>query len=133
MNSLLPRKYSLRHEILPVMVAGMLLNLVTRYLIDKQTNFIFGDMGGTALVAILLGPWWAATVGILNSAITGTLYSNYFPFGVVQVMGGLTWGYVARLPWVRVAIFQKDRPRHTRNLIYAYGILLLSAQKKDRN
>jgi len=127
MNNLLPRKYNLRHEIFPVMVAGMLLNLVTHYLIEKPSNrFIWGDMGGTALVAILLGPWWAATVGVLNSAITGSIQNNYFPFGLEQVVGALTWGYVARLRFVRTAIFQNDKPGHVKNLFYSYLILALS-------
>jgi len=109
------------------MVAGMLLNLVAHYLIEKPSSrFLWGDMGGTALVAILLGPWWGATVGILNSAITGSIQPNYFPFGLEQIVGGLTWGYLARLRFVRAAIFQDDKPGHTKNLIYSYLILALS-------
>jgi SAM-dependent methyltransferase len=127
MKNILPRNYSFRHEIFPVLVAGMLLNLVTHYLIEKPSHrFIWGDMGGTALVGILLGPWWAATVGILNSAITGAIQNNYFPFGLEQIVGGLTWGYLARLRFVRTAIFQKDTPGQTKNLIYSYLILAVS-------
>lgn len=120
MTNLLPREYNFRHEIMPAAVVGVLMNLVGHYLVAKQTTFVFADMSGTALVAILLGPWWAATVGVLSSGITGSFYSSYFPFGVVSIMGGLTWGYVARIPRIRAAIFNSEKPMH-----WAYAWLIL--------
>lgn len=124
MTNLLPREYNFRHEIMPAAVVGILMNLVGHYLVAKQTTFLFADMSGTALVAILLGPWWAATVGVLSSGITGSFYSSYFPFGVVSIMGGLTWGYVARVPRIRAAIFNNENVMH---LAYAWLILGVSA------
>ena len=123
MTNLLPREYNFRHEIMPTAVVGILLNLVVHYLVALKTDFVFADMSGTALVAILLGPWWAATVGVLSSAITGSFYQNFFPFGVVSIMGGLTWGYIARVPRIRAAIFNSERVMH---LAYAWLIMGVS-------
>ncbi|MCW5875826.1 MAG: hypothetical protein KIS85_02985 [Anaerolineales bacterium] len=61
---------------------------------------IFLDMIGTAVTAIVLGPWWGALVGaitnIVNSFISGPIS---LPFAVVNVVGALVWGYGHRWGW----------------------------------
>jgi len=55
---------------------------------------LFLDMIGTAVVAIVLGPWWGAVVGALTNiifAITGGPIS--LPFAACNVVGALVWGY----------------------------------------
>lgn len=62
----------------------------------------FLDMIGTAVVAIVLGPWWGALVGaitnIVRSFITGPIA---LPFAVVNVVGALVWGYGVMWGWGR--------------------------------
>jgi energy-coupling factor transport system substrate-specific component len=59
-------------------------------------------MIGTAVVAIVLGPWWGALVGaitnIVSSFITGPIS---LPFAVVNVVGALVWGYGHIWGWGR--------------------------------
>ena len=54
-------------------------------------------MIGTAISAIVLGPWWGALVGTLtnvgSSLITGP---TALPFFIVNVVGALLWGYGVR-------------------------------------
>jgi energy-coupling factor transport system substrate-specific component len=57
----------------------------------------FLDMIGTAVVAIVLGPWWGALVGattnIVASFISGPIS---LPFAACNVVGALIWGYAIR-------------------------------------
>lgn len=57
----------------------------------------FLDMIGTAVVAIVLGPWWGALVGVITN-IVGSFISGPIglPFAVVNVAGALVWGYGVR-------------------------------------
>ncbi len=84
-------------SLVPVAVA---LNIV-----GGQINTIlhlptFLDMIGTAVVAIVLGPWWGALVGattnIVSSFISGPIG---LPFAACNVVGALIWGYTVRWGW----------------------------------
>jgi energy-coupling factor transport system substrate-specific component len=57
----------------------------------------FLDMIGTAVVAILLGPWWGALVGVMGN-IGGAFFTGPvgIPFALVNVAGALVWGYGVR-------------------------------------
>jgi len=57
----------------------------------------FLDMIGTAVAAIVLGPWWGALVGIVGN-IGGALFTGpvLIPFALVNVTGALIWGYGVR-------------------------------------
>lgn len=70
------------------------LNIVGGIINNALRLPIFLDMIGTAVVAIVLGPWWGALVGaitnIVSSFITGPIS---LPFAVVNVVGALVWGY----------------------------------------
>jgi ABC-type Co2+ transport system permease subunit len=57
----------------------------------------FLDMIGSAVVAILLGPWWGALVGVVSN-IGGALILGPvgIPFALVNVAGALVWGYGVR-------------------------------------
>lgn len=68
---------------------------------------LFLDMIGTAVVAIVLGPWYGALAGFATTALAafGTEYL-VAPFAIVNVAGALVWGYGAR--WWRL---NRDLPR----------------------
>jgi energy-coupling factor transport system substrate-specific component len=55
------------------------------------------DMTGTAIAAIVLGPWQGAIVGLSNNLL-GALVGDFetLPFALVNVVGALLWGYGAR-------------------------------------
>jgi energy-coupling factor transport system substrate-specific component len=57
----------------------------------------FLDMIGTAVVAIVLGPWWGALAGVITN-IGGALILGpaNIPFALVNVTGALVWGYGVR-------------------------------------
>lgn len=57
----------------------------------------FADMIGTALIAFTLGPWSAATAGLLTNFLLSIVAGvAYFPFALCNISGGLLWGYFAR-------------------------------------
>lgn len=57
----------------------------------------FLDMIGTAVVAIVLGPWWGALVGVITNLVSSLISGPIgLPFAVVNVAGALVWGYGVR-------------------------------------
>jgi len=90
-------EYEFTVEALPIMLAGVLLNVGGRQIAEYAgVPLIFVDMIGTAFCAILLGPWWAAAVAAATTTINGNFFTNYFAFGLVNIVGGLVWGYLSR-------------------------------------
>lgn len=85
--------------IVPVAAA---LNIVGGYINTVLKLPIFLDMIGTMVTAVVLGPWWGALVGaitnIVNSFISGPIS---LPFAVVNVVGGLVWGYAHIFGWMK--------------------------------
>ena len=58
---------------------------------------LFLDMVGTALAAIVLGPWWGAAVGLgTNLGMSVTQGPQAIPFAIVNIGGALMWGYGVR-------------------------------------
>ncbi|MGC8558607.1 MAG: hypothetical protein ACP5NC_06425 [Nitrososphaeria archaeon] len=73
------------------------LNLVGGYIVSITRVPIFLDMMGTAVTAFTIGPWWAAITGIITNIGESIIISPiYLPFAVVNVAGGLLWGYGAK-------------------------------------
>jgi hypothetical protein len=97
--------YLLLYETGVIVAAGILLNYVGLTLSRHLESILFLDMTGTALVAILLGPWWGAIVALLsNSVVNWLLYPEagaevvIFPWSLVNMAGALFWGMLAREP-----------------------------------
>ncbi|PUA80828.1 ECF transporter S component [Nocardioides currus] len=80
-----------------VLVGCVVLNLAGRVLVDALALPVYLDMVGTAVTAIVLGPWWGALVG-LSTNVVGAAPSGpeSIPFALVNVAGALAWGYGAR-------------------------------------
>ena len=82
--------------VIAVIVAGVLLNSTGKFVNPLLGDVFFFDMAGTALVAILAGPWAAASVGVLFIAVEllkGQLVDAVF--SVTMVTAGLVWGFGA--------------------------------------
>lgn len=101
----MPRKRSKRLPltyVVAIVPVAAALNIVGGYINTALKLPIFLDMIGTAVTAIVLGPWWGALVGaitnIVNSFISGPIS---LPFAVVNIVGGLVWGYAHMWGWMR--------------------------------
>ena len=58
---------------------------------------IYLDTIGTCVAAIVLGPWWGALAGILaNLGGAVFLSPTNIPFGLVNALAALMWGYGVR-------------------------------------
>jgi len=80
--------------IIPVSVA---LNIVGSIIASALRLPVYLDMIGTAIAAIVLGPWWGALVGLLtNSGAALIVGPTTLPFALVNVVGALIWGYGVR-------------------------------------
>jgi energy-coupling factor transport system substrate-specific component len=80
--------------LVPVAIA---LNIVGGQINTALRLPIFLDMIGTAVVAIVLGPWWGALVGALTNIIASFISGPIgLPFAVCNVVGALIWGYGVR-------------------------------------
>jgi energy-coupling factor transport system substrate-specific component len=88
-----PRAFTTRSALM-VMLLGLGLNLLGRETVNFLQLPIYLDMVGTALVAVVLGPWRGAAVGA-STNVVGVLHSGVvsLPFAVVNVAGALLWGY----------------------------------------
>ncbi len=95
--------FLLLHEVTVIVAAGNLLNYLGLVLSLRLESILYLDMTGTALAAFLLGPWWGAFVALLsNSLVNWLLYPEpgadviIFPWSLVNMTGGLFWGFMAR-------------------------------------
>lgn len=61
---------------------------------------IFLDMIGTAVVAMTIGPWWGALVGVITNVTAGFITGpTSIPFAACNVVGALIWGYGTKWGW----------------------------------
>lgn len=80
-----------------LVLAAVLVNVTGSAFHELLRLPIFLDMVGTAIAAIVLGPWWGALVGVLsNTAGVATSGTASLPFALVNVVGALVWGYGVR-------------------------------------
>ena len=77
--------------------AAAALNIVGSMINNALKLPIFLDMIGTAVAAIVLGPWWGALVGVITN-VGGSLILGPIgiPFALANVAGALVWGYGIR-------------------------------------
>ncbi|MFI8633087.1 helix-turn-helix domain-containing protein [Microbacterium sp. NPDC077663] len=83
-------------RLVALIVAGVLLNSTGKFVNPLLGDVFFFDMVGTALVAILGGPWAAAAVGvvfIVVELLKGQVVAAVF--SVTMVSAGLVWGFGA--------------------------------------
>ena len=75
----------------------VVINLFGRWMVDVLELPLYLDMVGTAVAAIILGPWWGAGVGVSTNFLgVGLSGWDSIPFAVVNVAGALVWGYGVR-------------------------------------
>ncbi|WP_232678868.1 hypothetical protein [Nocardioides sp. R-C-SC26] len=84
-------------RVLVLLAACVALNLAGRLTVLALGLPLHLDMVGTAISAVVLGPWWGALVGATTN-LGGTWISGpaSIPFALVNVAGALAWGYGVR-------------------------------------
>lgn len=85
-----------------VVIGALLLNSVGKFFNPLLGDLFFFDMVGTAVAALLLGPWWAALVGVLFVTVEllkGDLGGALF--AMTMITSGLIWGYGVRFGFGR--------------------------------
>lgn len=84
-------------QTIAVLVFALGLNFLGRFLVDSLGLPIYLDMVGTATAAVILGPWWGVTVGLLTN-VGGAAQAGLLSllFAPVNVVGALLWGYGVR-------------------------------------
>lgn len=85
-------------RVLALVLGGLLLNATGKFFNPLLGDVLFFDMIGTALVALLVGPWAAAATGVLF-VLVELMKSNVADalFALTMISAGLIWGYGARL------------------------------------
>lgn len=80
-----------------VVAACVVVNLLGRSVVELLGIPLHLDMVGTAVAAVLAGPWWGALVGAATN-VAGVPISGpeSLPFALVNVAGALCWGYGVR-------------------------------------
>lgn len=96
MTSMKQRQIPTTYLVTLVPVAAAL-NIIGGYVQTALRLPVFLDMIGTAVSAIVLGPWWGALVGLITNTGTALLTGpQSLPFALVNVVGALAWGYGVR-------------------------------------
>lgn len=92
------------HERLPVLSAAVALNAIGMALSTAFPTILYLDMIGTALAALLLGPWYGAIAACLSSGLINyALFPNtpVLPWMLVNVTGAMFWGAMGSMTWFR--------------------------------
>ncbi|MEM3445339.1 MAG: hypothetical protein QXJ27_02025 [Thermoplasmata archaeon] len=86
-----------------IIVGGILVNVGGGKITSSFHLPFFSDTIGTGIVAYTLGPWVAATAGLLTNVLLSVVAGvAYFPFAVCNITVGLLWGYLAKLGYARI-------------------------------
>lgn len=93
--STLPRR-SL-HFTLGVLAFCFALNFTGHVLVGTLHLSLYLDMLGTAIASILLGPWHGVAVALIGNGAGFAVHgATALPFGLVNMVGALVWGYGVR-------------------------------------
>ncbi len=93
-----------RQEIAVILATAVLINFVALALSTRLTSILYLDMTGTAVAALLLGPWYGAIAGLISGGfVNWILFAgqggyDVFPYAIVNIFGGLLWGFFGRNP-----------------------------------
>jgi len=83
--------------VLAFVALGAAINVVGGYAATLTGLPLFLDMIGSALVALVLGPWWAALAALITSFVLVPVNGvSNVPFALVGIAAALTWGYGVR-------------------------------------
>jgi energy-coupling factor transport system substrate-specific component len=75
------------------------LNIVLGTVVSTaKIPLLFLDTIGTIFAAVLFGPWWGASVGIVTNLLTPIISGNFkdIPFLIINAVVGLVIGFIAK-------------------------------------
>jgi energy-coupling factor transport system substrate-specific component len=118
------KKVPARSRKLMLFLACIGLNVLGFTLVAWLGLPLYFDMVGTAITAIVLGPWAGVAVGLATNAIGLAITdSSSIAFSLVNIAGALVWGYGAR----RLRLCQ-TLPRYVLlNVLVALGCSLVAS------
>ena len=91
-----PKRSTLRASLI-LMVACVGINVAGFSIVPWLSLPLYLDMVGTAIAALVLGPWHGVAVGLATNAIGLSITdSSSIAFALVNIVGALIWGYGAR-------------------------------------
>ena len=80
-----------------IIASSVVLNLLGLYVTGVFKLSVYLDMVGTAIAAMLLGPWHGIAVAIASNSLGFLTGDNAtIPFTPVNIVGALVWGYGIR-------------------------------------
>jgi len=87
-----------RRQTLALMAGCVAVSLLGRVVVDVLHLAFYLDMIGTAIAAIVLGPWRGAAVGATTNVVGVVVGSGLvsLPFALVNIAGALVWGFGVR-------------------------------------
>lgn len=88
----------IRRRLTPLTLVGcLLLNFAGLVVVQQLHLPLYLDMAGTAVAAIVFGPWYGVGVGLLtNLCGVAVGIPGAAPFALVNAVGALVWGYGVR-------------------------------------
>lgn len=105
-------EHTWRKEIVPIFCLSLFINVLGGAFIYRVHGVAYFDMCGTALSSFTLGPWWAATIGLFSNLLLASINEpNYHLWSLINVLGGLIWGYAGRTFFVSSNQGGSDLPR----------------------
>ena len=86
--------------VIALVPVASVLNVIGGTVAGARKLPIFLDMIGTAVVAMTIGPWWGALVGVITNVTSGFITGPVsIPFAACNVVGALIWGYGTKWGW----------------------------------
>lgn len=86
-----------RRYAMTTIIGCLLLNLAGLVVVQHLHLPIYLDMAGTAVTAIVFGPWYGAAVGLATNVFGFVVgVPGAAPYALVNVVGALVWGYGVR-------------------------------------
>ena len=80
--------------VIAIIPACAVLNILGGYIHTAFHLPVYIDAIGTAVAAILLGPWRGALTGVITNLVLALIAGpTYLAFLIVNVVAGLVWGY----------------------------------------
>jgi hypothetical protein len=102
-----------------IISSGLLFNYLGFAIATQLNAFVYLDMIGTAFVSFLLGPWWGAITGLLSNSFVNWALStdptpelSIFPWSLVNMAGGIFWGWLAQRASFRKYLASSDNSWH---------------------
>jgi hypothetical protein len=122
--------YLFAQEMVVIGTVGLILNFLGLAVSLHVRSILYLDMTGTAVTALLLGPWWGAVVGTLSNSFVNWFffpeqptYLIVLPWTLVNLAGGMFWGFMGRTNSFRRYIQSETSNKYHLSYLLKFGVL----------